>query len=74
MEDSARDRISEAFADLTALLEDAAGFAVEGQSRRRSVAELKSITLRVRPLLDASEITLSGIVRALAEEVHDRKP
>lgn len=68
MEDTARDRISKDFADLTDLLEDAAGLAVEGQSRRQSVAALKEITSRLRSLVNASERTLTGIERALAAE------
>lgn len=72
MEDTTRDRISRDFADLTALLEDAAGLAVEGQSRRQSVTALKEITARLRSLVNMSEQILTGIERALAEEGDER--
>lgn len=72
MENVARDRISKEFADLTAMLEDAAGIAVDGQSRRHSVAALKEIISRLRSLVNASERTLSGIERALADGGDER--
>lgn len=68
MEDTTRDRISKDFADLTVLLEDAAGLAVNGQSRRQSVAALKEIATSLRSLVNASERTLTGIEHALDEE------
>jgi hypothetical protein len=74
MEDSARDRISEAFGDLTDLLEDAAGLEVEGQSRRRPVAELRGITVRFRLLLNASERMLCDLERVLTGEADDQEP
>lgn len=74
MENVARDRISREFADLTALLEDAAGLAVEGQSLRRSPAELRDITTSLRPLLMDSLSKLVRIERALAEGEGDGDP
>ncbi len=60
MNEFERDRISKGFADLTALLEDAAGLAVEGLSCQRSLASLREHIAQIRPLLIAcvAEIAL----------------
>lgn len=63
MADYERDKISKRFADLTALLEDAAGFAVDGQSSQRSLAAIKNTVIQIWPLLITSVAELAAIER-----------
>lgn len=71
MADFERDRISKRFADLTALLEDAAGFAVDGQSSQRSLAAIKNTVIQIWPLLIASVADLAANERDIQHAGND---
>lgn len=68
MNEFERDKISERFADLTALLEDAAGLSVEGQSDKRSFALMRTDIAQIWPLLRASVMVLTTIERILGKD------
>ncbi len=70
MDEKARDEISERFADLTVLLEDAATIAVEGQSKRLSLSSVASQIEQAWPKVIASVGVLAAIERKL--ETHRR--
>ena len=59
------DRISKEFADLTAVLEDVAGLAVEGQSSQRSLALIRENIAHIWPLLIACVAELASIERGI---------
>ena len=66
MDENERDRISKRFADLTALLEDAAGLAVEGQSSQRSLMLVVDDIAQIWPLLIAGVAALTSIERSIS--------
>ncbi len=74
MDEHARDKISKAFAGLTGLLEDAAGYAVDGQSLQRPPAALREIVAQIRPLLTASELALGNVEHTLNGGRESRGP
>lgn len=61
MDDVTRDQIRTAFADLTGLMEDAASWAVEGQSPEISAAEAMHLARSIEPLLGRASSCLRGI-------------
>ncbi len=61
-----RDNISGAFADLTALLEDAAGMAVEGQSLRCTIKDLENAAALIRAEVDRVTMVLAATARLIA--------
>jgi len=65
-----RDDISKGFADLTALLEDAAGMAVEGQSRRCNVEDLESLAAQIWPEVNRISKVLAALEQLIA--IHPR--
>ena len=56
-----RDRTSKGFADLTALLENAAALAVEGQSSKHTLVSARANIKKFWPLLNACLVTLAAI-------------
>ncbi len=72
MNELERDKISERFADLTALLEVAAGLSIGGQSGKRSLALMRSDIAQIWPLLRASEIVLTTIERIIGKDESGR--
>ena len=72
MDECERDRISKGFADLTALLEDAAGHAVEGQSSQRSLASFREDIKQIWPLLIACVSALASIENVITKEGANR--
>ncbi len=72
MDEFERDRISKEFADLTALLEDTAGIAVEGQSGQRSLASLRENAAQIWPLLIDCVAELSSIERGIYNQETNR--
>ncbi len=61
MESTDREKVAEAFAELTAMLEDATVLAVDGQSNDRSPYSIRTNIGRLRSLLSASTDQLAGI-------------
>ncbi|WP_411892447.1 hypothetical protein [Yoonia sp. SDW83-1] len=61
MESTDREKVAEAFAELTAMLEDATVLAVDGQSNDRSPNSIRTNIGRLRSLLSASTDQLAGI-------------
>ena len=74
MDEFERDRISKGFADLTALLEDAAGLAVEGQSNQRSLKFIGDDIVQIWPLLIAGVAKLASIEREIYNQGTNRNP
>jgi hypothetical protein len=74
MDEIERDRISKGFADLTALLEDAAGLAVEGQSNQRTLALIGNDIAQIWPLLIAGVAELASIERGIHNQGTNRNP
>lgn len=68
MDEFERDGISKEFADLTALLEDAAGIAVEGQSCPRSLVSVREHIAHFWPLLIACVAELASIERGIRNQ------
>lgn len=68
MDEFERDRASKEFADLTALLEDAAGIAVEGQSGQRALASLRENVAQIWPMLIACVAELASIERSIGDQ------
>jgi hypothetical protein len=67
MDDSAREFTTEAFAELTVLLEDVTALAVDGQSRDQSIERTRANIVQMRSLLSASLERLS-LVELYIEE------
>jgi len=61
-----RDEISGAFADLTALLEDVVGMAVEGQSLRCTIKYLENAAALIRAEVDRVTMVLAATARLIA--------
>lgn len=61
-----RDDISKGFADLTALLEDAAGMALEGQSLRCTIKDLENTAALIRAEVDKVTTILAVTARLIA--------
>jgi len=59
------DDISKGFADLTALLEDAAGLAVEGQSRLCTVEDFESLAAFILPEMNEIIRVLTALERLI---------
>jgi len=72
MDEFERDGISKRFANLTALLEDAAGLAVEGQSRQRSLALIRKNIAHIWPLLIACVAQLALLERHVQNQETNR--
>jgi len=68
MSDAESPEIAERFARLTAVLEDAAGFAVEGQGGRQSSNRALELCGHIRALLLAATIELVAIEWQLARD------
>lgn len=65
MEEIERDRISKEFADLTAMFEDAATLAVNGQTDRRSLDLILADIQQLWSILAASMTVLASIERRI---------
>lgn len=74
MDEFELDGISKGFADLTALLEDAAGLAVEGQSSQRSLVLVRENITQIWPLLIAGVAELASIERRVRNQVENKSP
>jgi len=74
MDDFERDRISKGFADLTALLEDAAGLAAEGQSGQQTLVLFRENIVQIWPLLIAGVAELASIERGIRNLETNRIP
>ena len=60
-----RDDISKGFSDLTGLFEDAAGLAVEGQSRRYTVEDLENLAAQIWPEVNRTIKVLVALERLI---------
>lgn len=66
-----RDDISKGFADLTALLEDAAGLAAEGQSRRCTVEGLENLAAQIWPEVNRISKVLTALEQLITTYPRD---
>ena len=68
MDENVRDNISNGFAELTSLIEDAATIAVAGQSQRQSMVDMKELIKSIWPILISCNVVLSSLERIIEDE------
>lgn len=68
MDEFERDEVSKGFADLMAALEDAAAFAIEGQSAERTLAMLQTDVAQLWHMMIGCVSLLASLERRLDRE------